>query len=95
MALIVGLCTIELVIPEADSLKGKRSVLKSLLEGLRQKFNVSAAEVEHMDVWRRATIGVACVSNSQTFVDQVLNSVISWIESNPRVNITQVDVEFL
>jgi len=95
MALIVGLCTIELVIPEANSLKDKRSVLKSMLEGMRSRFNISAAEVEHMDVWRRATVGIACVSNSQTFIDQVLNKVIEWVESNPRVNVTDVQVEFL
>ena len=95
MALVVGLCTMELFIPEAGSLKQKRSVLKSMLEGLRNKFNVSAAEVEHMDLWQRATVGVAVVSNSQTFADQVLNKVLDWVESNPRVNVTGVQIEFL
>jgi uncharacterized protein YlxP (DUF503 family) len=91
----VGVCTLEIIIPEANSLKDKRSVLKSMLEGMRNKFNVSAAEVEHMDLWRRATVGIACVSNSQTFTDQVLNKVIDWVEANPRVNVTDVQVEFL
>jgi uncharacterized protein len=95
MALIVGLCTLDLVIPEANSLKDKRSVLKSMLEGMRNKFNVSAAEVEYNDIWRRAMIGIACVSNSQTFADQVLNKVVDWVESNPRVNLTNVEIEFL
>jgi uncharacterized protein YlxP (DUF503 family) len=95
MALIVGLLTLEIVIPEANSLKDKRSVVKSMVEGMRNKFNVSAAEVDHLDVWRRATIGVACVSNSQAFVDQVLNKVVDWVESNPRVNVAGVEVEFL
>ena len=95
MAVIVGLCTLDLIIPESGSLKQKRSVLKSMLEGLRSKFNVSAAEVEHMDLWQRATIGVAVVSNSQTFADQVLNKVLDWVESNPRVNVTDVQIEFL
>jgi hypothetical protein len=95
MALIVGVCTLDLIIPEANSLKDKRSVLKSMLEGMRNKFHVSAAEVEHMDLWRRATVGIACVSNSQQFVDQVLNKVVDWVESNPRVNITDVQLEFL
>jgi uncharacterized protein len=94
MALTVGLCTIELLIPEANSLKDKRSVLKSMLEGMRSRFNISAAEVEHNDIWRRATIGIACVSNSQVFVDQVLNKVVDWVEANPRVNVTGVEMEF-
>jgi uncharacterized protein len=95
MAITVGLCVIDLYIPEANSLKDKRSVLKGMLDGMRTRFHVSAAEVEHMDVWRRATVGVACVSNSQTFVDQVLNKVVDWVEANPRVDVAGVEIEFL
>jgi uncharacterized protein len=95
MAVHVGLLTLELFIPEAHSLKEKRSVLKSMLEGIRGKFNVSAAEVEHMDLWQRATVAVTCVSNSQTFIDQVLNKVVDWVESNPRASLTDVRIEFL
>jgi uncharacterized protein len=95
MAAIIGFCSLELYIPEANSLKDKRSVVKSMLEGMRHRFNVSASEVEHNDVWRRATVGIACVSNSQTFVDQVLNKIVDWVEQNPRVQITNVQVEFL
>ena len=85
----------EVLIPEANSLKDKRSVVKSMLEGMRNKFNISAAEVDHLDIWRRATVGIACVSNSQSFTDQVLNKVVDWVEANPRVNITDVQIEFL
>lgn len=93
--MFIGLLTLELSIPEANSLKDKRSVLKSMLEGMRHRFNVSAAEVEQMDIWRRATVGVACVSNSHQFTDQVLNKVLDWVESNPRVCITNVQLESL
>lgn len=95
MAIVVGLCTLDLTIPEANSLKDKRSVLKSMLEGMRNRFNVSVAEVEHQDTWRRATVGIACVSNSQTFSNQVLNKALDWVESNPRVYVTNVELEFL
>lgn len=95
MATHLGLCTIDLHIPEATSLKGKRSVLKSMLEGIRSRFNVSAAELEHQDLWQRAGIGVACLSNDQAFCDRVLSQVVEWIEANPRVYVCKVDVEFL
>lgn len=95
MAIVVGLCTLDLAIPEANSLKDKRSVLKSILEGMRNKFNVSAAEVEHQDTWRRATVAITCVSNSQPFTNQVLNKVLDWVEANPRVSVTNVELEFL
>ena len=93
--MVVGIATIELTIPESNSLKDKRQVLRSMLDGIRQRFNVSAAEVDHLDVWRRATLGFAAVSNEQKFTDQVLSQVARWIESNPRVNVVDIEVEFL
>ena len=53
--MVVGLAEIELHIPESNSLKDKRQVLKSSLETTRQKFNISMAEVDDLDLWRRAT----------------------------------------
>ena len=95
MPFVVGTLRVALSIPESNSLKDKRSVLKSMLEGMRSRFNVSAAEIEENDTWRRAVIGIACVSNSQTFSDQVLNKVVDWIEANPRVYLTDVQIEFV
>jgi uncharacterized protein YlxP (DUF503 family) len=92
--MVVGVCTLDFIIPEARSLKDKRSVVKSMVEGMRNKFNVSAAEVDHLDLWQRSTVGIACVSNSRTFVDQVLNKVVDWVEANPRINVTNVQIEF-
>ena len=90
----VGVATLEIFIPEANSLKSKRSVVKSMLEGLRNKFNVSAAEVDHLDLWQRATVGIACVSNSQPFSNEMLNKAVDWVEMNPRVNVGRVEIEF-
>lgn len=95
MPIVVGLCTIELHIPQASSLKEKRSVLRGMLDGLRSRFNVSASEVEHMDLWQRATVGIACVSNSQQFCDQVLGKAREWVEANPRVYVGRIETEFL
>ncbi len=95
MPAIVGLCTIEFHIPGATSLKAKRSVVKSMLDGMRQKFNVSAAETEYNDLWQRAEISIACVSNSQPHVDSSLNKIVDWVESNPSIYITRVEIEFL
>jgi hypothetical protein len=93
--MVIGVLTLELLIAESQSLKEKRQVLKSLLETTRQRFNVSAAEVDHLDLWQRATIAVACVSKDQVFVDQVLNKVLRTVEGNPRVEVANVDMEFL
>ena len=54
----VGLLTLELHIPDAQSLKDKRQVLRSLKDRLRRDFNVAVAELEHQDTWQRSVVGV-------------------------------------
>lgn len=93
--MIVGLCEIELSIPESHSLKDKRQILRSLLDNLRNKFNISAAEVDRQDAWQRAVIGVACVSNETKHTHQVLNKVMDTINGNPRVVVIDYSIETL
>jgi uncharacterized protein YlxP (DUF503 family) len=96
MATIVGLCTIELHLPGVGSLKEKRSILKPLLSRLHNTFNVSAAEVDHQDVWQSATIAVASVSNSTSHANQVISHVLAWIEANfPDTLIVHQEIEIL
>ena len=59
----VGLCTVELYLPDGHSLKAKRQVLSSLKARLRDKFNVSVAEVGDLDLWQKAVLAIACVAN--------------------------------
>lgn len=93
--MVVGVLQLDLHIHQARTLKEKRSVLKSMLEGLRRQFDVSAAEVEHQDLYQRALIGLAVVSNSQPHANGVLNAALNWVESNPRVSVLDVEMEFL
>ena len=76
----IGVCKITLRIPENQSLKGKRRVIGSLCSRIRNKFNVSIAEVGDNDVWQIATLGITCVSNNTRHVDEVISSVIAFIE---------------
>ena len=91
----IGLLTVELHIDEANSLKDKRQVVKSLLAHLRHEFNISAAEVGDHDVWRTATVGIAVVATDGTYATQVLDKVIDHIESNPRVDVSRAEIEML
>lgn len=68
--MIVGLCTVELFIPDGHSLKEKRQVLQSLKARLRDKFNVSVAEVGDQELWQKAILGLACVANESSHVDR-------------------------
>lgn len=93
--MIVGLCTVELYIPDGHSLKAKRQVLLSLKDRLRDKFNVSVAEVGEQDLWQKAILGIACVANETAYVNQVLDQVMNLIRSVPMVEVVQVRIEML
>ncbi|MGB8472854.1 MAG: DUF503 domain-containing protein [Candidatus Acidiferrum sp.] len=72
----VGLLTLELHIPDAQSLKDKRQVLRSLKDKLRRQFNVAVAELDHQDAWQRSVIGVVTLSNEEKHVKEVLQKVL-------------------
>lgn len=93
--MIVGLCTVELYIPDGHSLKAKRQVILSLKDRLRDKFNVSVAEVGDQDLWQKAVLGMACVANEGAFVNQVLDQAVNLIRSVPMVEVVRVQIEML
>ena len=72
----VGLLTLELHIPDAQSLKDKRQVLRSLKDKLRREFNVAVAEMEHQDSWQRSVVGIVTISNEEKHLREVLQKVL-------------------
>jgi uncharacterized protein YlxP (DUF503 family) len=93
--MIVGLCTVELYLPDSQSLKAKRQVLLSVKDRVRDRFNVSIAEVGDQDLWQKAVLGIACVANERKHVNQVLDQVVNLIRSVPMVDLIQCHIEFL
>lgn len=92
----VGLCTLELYLPESQSLKDKRAVVKSLLKRLTNTFNVSAAEIDKLDKWQVSVIAFSVVSNEVKQSERVLNRAVEFIESNyPQVHIISEQIEIL
>jgi len=87
-------CRIELRLPENQSLKGKRRVIKSIIARLQNKYNVSVAEVDNQDLWQLATLGVTCVSNHRRHADEILASVVRFVAENyPDVELLGSEVE--
>jgi len=78
----VGICKVKLRLPDNLSLKGKRQVVKSLTARLKNKFNISVAEVEDNDLWQLATIGICFVSNDHRFTNEVLSKAFDMIVQN-------------
>jgi len=92
----VGVCTIELRLPGNSSLKGKRSIVKSVTSRVSREFNVSIAEVDAQDIWQRAVLGVACVSSSAGYAHGLLEEVVRWIEANrPDIELLEYEIEML
>ena len=77
----IGLLTLEIHILDAQSLKDKRQVLRSLKDRLRAHYNVSVAELDHQDVWQRATLGVVSISDSRVLLDSVFRQVLAESEN--------------
>ena len=88
----VGVSKVRLQIPENQSLKGKRRVIASMSQRIRNRFGVAVAEVEDNESWQMATLGIACVSSSVRHADEVLDNVIAYIE-NSREDVVVLDVE--
>ncbi|MHB0913404.1 MAG: DUF503 domain-containing protein [Armatimonadota bacterium] len=93
--MVVGVLVVSLVISESNSLKDKRHVIKSLLDVIRNRFNVSAAELGELDTWRRSELGFACVSNDRKVANSMLNKVLQAVESDPRISVANVEMEFI
>ena len=91
----VAVGTVALHLPEVDSLKGKRHVLNGLKEKVRQRFEVSVAEVDHHDAWQRATLAVACVSGDSRHANEVVSKALAFIESTVDGHVIDVQTEIL
>ena len=93
--MIVGTCSLKLTIYESYSLKDKRQVLKSIIQRIKSRFNVSIAEVDLNDKWQNAVIGFACVTNDTNHANQIISKVISFIDEDGRVEITEQNIVIL
>jgi uncharacterized protein YlxP (DUF503 family) len=82
---------IDLRIPQAHSLKAKRAVVKPIVEGLRHRYSVSAAEVDHHAQWQRAGVAVAVVSSSAGHVGEVLDSAERFVWSHPEIEVVSME----
>jgi hypothetical protein len=91
--MVVGLLTLELFIPESGSLKSKRFVIRSIKDRLK-KFNVSVAE-DGNDLWQKAVLSIACVTNSSSHLYSTFEKVKRLVEANDSVEILNAEMELL
>nr|WP_157801064.1 DUF503 family protein [Bacillus solitudinis] len=85
----------ELLIYNTNSLKAKRSVLKSIQSRLKQRYNISVAETDFQDIWQRAELGIVTVSNDRVVCERELQRALALIDSEIEVERTVTNYEWL
>ena len=91
-----GVCKLQLHIPENQSLKEKRRIVKSIITKLRNQYNISIAEVDDHDLWQLTTLGISCVSNNGQHIDETITKVINFISQNyPELEIVSQEIEII
>jgi uncharacterized protein YlxP (DUF503 family) len=92
--MLIGACLISLFIPEAHSLKEKRMVVKGILDRVQARHRLAVAEVGDQELWQRAQIAFAAIGNDQAILDSALNAAVKTVESEPRAEVLDVEVEW-
>jgi hypothetical protein len=90
----LGILSVAVHIPAAQSLKEKRSVIKSLKDRVRKEFNVSVAELDGQETWQTATLGFAMIGNDNRYVDGCLANILSFVEGFGRLEVCDHTIEF-
>jgi uncharacterized protein YlxP (DUF503 family) len=93
--MVIGLLRLALHFPGARSLKDKRQLLRSLETRVRNRFNVSVAEVEHQDLWQRATLAVVCVNTDHAHLEAALQGALAEAERGGEVQVLDAATEIL
>ena len=93
--MVVGVARVVLLIPENASLKGKRKVVKSLIQRVRNRFNVSIAETGEQDLWQKVEIGFSAVGNDSRFVNSCVDKVIDHIEEMNLAQMIDREIEVI
>ena len=91
--MFISVCTIELHVPESGSLKTKRQSIRSLKDRIRGKFNVSVAEIDDNDLWQKATLAVAAVSNDKSHLNQTMDHVLNMVRGVPELDLLDFHIE--
>ena len=85
----------DLHVPASRSLKTKRAAIRPIVDGIRHRFRVSVAEVDHQNTWQRAAIAVAVVGGTETQVRDVLDEIERFVVAQPDVELLDIETAWL
>ncbi|MFZ7111068.1 MAG: DUF503 domain-containing protein [Desulfatiglandales bacterium] len=93
--MVIGILRIELHIHDNRSLKGKRKIVRSMVDKLKNKFNVSVAEIGSNDKWQKIELGVSTVGNDRRHIDASLNNILAYLESLYLAEIVDSEIDIV
>lgn len=91
----IGVLQLELSIPGAMSLKDKRSAIRSVRDRIAHGYNVSIAEIEAQDEWRRCVFGVAMVGSDHGYVEGALRKIVDFVRTMPQVDLDDFRIDYV
>ncbi|NMA01314.1 MAG: DUF503 domain-containing protein [Clostridia bacterium] len=91
--MIIGTITFKIHIPYAHSLKEKRSVVKSIIAKIQNKFNLSVAEIDLQNQWQFALIGVAMIANKTKIIEQQITRVIEFLDKQTEFEVIEIKTD--
>ena len=94
--MVVGVVKVSLHIPETRSLKGKRQVVKRLIQRVNGRFkNLAVSEVADQDLWQKAVIGISAVGPDSRFINSLLDKVLDYIEDFDDFEVIQAEIDII
>lgn len=91
----LGYCSLKFYLHGNDSLKGKRRVIRAIKDRLKNKFNVSVAEVGDQDVWQSIHLGVAAVNSDAQYLDGLFKQLVTFIDNMNLAEMTDCQTEII
>jgi len=95
MSMVIGFGTISLRLPENNTLKGKRKIIKSILGKMKNTFNVSAAEVDYNDIHRKSEIGFSMVGNETGHINSKMDKLINMVDDSGLAELIDTQIEIM
>lgn len=93
--MVVGILRVELRVHDNRSLKGKRKIVRSMVDKVKNKFNASIAEIGSNDKWQKIELGVSTIGNDRRHIDASLNNILAYMESLYLAEIVDAEIEIL
>ncbi len=93
--MVIGILELEIKLFFSDSLKDKRRIIKSLIDRIRNNFNVSVSEIRHQDLWQRAGLGIALLTTEGKFAQSILSKIVDFIKKDKKISLIDSRMEIM